>query len=126
MMEKYVDCVVCPRGCRIRVCADGGRMSSVSGNGCRRGEIYAWNELVAPKRLLSSTVKIEGAEAPLLPVRSSAPLPKNLIGGCIGELKKISVRAPVKIHDVIIADVLGSGVDVIASCGAESDKQGKD
>jgi len=119
-MEKEIICTVCPMGCHIRVSGEDGRADRVEGFGCKRGENYARNEFVHPVRILTSTVALCGAAEPLLPVRSSVPVPKESIPACMQELRKICVSAPVKCHQVIAADILGTGADIIASDSAEA------
>ena len=94
-------------------------MDRVEGFSCRRGEEYARNEFTHPVRILTTTVALENAAQPLLPVRSSVPVPKELIPECIKVLRVLTVTAPVKCHDVIVADILGTGSDIIASDSAE-------
>ena len=117
-MEKEIICTVCPMGCQIRVSGEGERIDSIEGFSCPRGEAYGRSEFAHPVRLLTSTVRIEGAEGPLLPVRSSAPLPKELLLSCMEVLKNTKVQAPVRLHDVIVRDILGTGVDIISSDAA--------
>ena len=119
-MEKEITCTVCPMGCQILVSGEGERVDHVEGFSCRRGEEYARNEFAHPVRILTSTVALKNAVQPLLPVRSSVPVPKELIPACMQVLKELTVTAPVKCHDVIVADILGSGADIIASDSAES------
>ena len=119
-MEKEIICTVCPMGCRIKVTGEGERIDSIEGYTCKRGETYGRTEFAHPVRILTSTVKLTGSEEPLLPVRSSAPVPKELVRQCIAELRKITVSAPVKRHDVILANVLGTGIDIISSDSVES------
>ncbi len=118
-MEKEITCTVCPMGCQILVSGEGERVDRVEGFSCRRGEEYARNEFTHPVRILTTTVALQNAAQALLPVRSSVPVPKELIPECIRLLREITVSAPVKCHDVIAADILGTGADIIASDSAE-------
>ena len=119
-MEKEIICTVCPMGCHIKVTGEGERIDSVEGFTCKRGETYARSEFSHPVRILTSTVKLSGAAEPLLAVRSSAPVPKELVAECIALLRKVQVTAPVKRHDVILSNVLGTGIDIISSDTAEA------
>ena len=77
-MKKEYTCVVCPEGCRITVDLDaGGKVVSVAGNKCRRGDAYVRQESVAPKRNISTTVALKGAERPVCPVKTSVPIPRK-------------------------------------------------
>lgn len=113
---KKIICIMCPNGCELTVTLENGKFKLVSGNRCPNGARYGEQEVTAPMRMLTGTVKIIGAGLPLLPVVSRTELPKDKILAAAEELRKIVVAAPIKCGDVIIADVLGLGVDIIASC----------
>ena len=108
-------CITCPRGCTLDVTHDGQTVLKVKGQSCKRGEAYAKAELADPRRMVASTVKIGGSRHPLLPVATSAPFPKPRIPELLAELRKLNLEAPVKMGDLVLTDVLGTGVDVIAS-----------
>ncbi|MBQ7595451.1 MAG: DUF1667 domain-containing protein [Clostridia bacterium] len=118
-MTKEITCTVCPRGCTVTVVGEGSQIESITGFGCKRGETYAAAELTNPVRLLTSTMKVQGCANELLPVRSAKPVPKSLLFDCMEIIKKTSVTLPVKLGDVLIADICGSGVDIIASKSME-------
>ena len=104
-------CIVCPRGCHLSVDDD----LNVTGNGCKRGVEYAKRELTHPTRMVTSTVKIEGSIEVRLPVVTKDPIPKEKIFDVMKEINKTTVKCPVNIHDVVIENVLGLGVDIIAT-----------
>ena len=110
-MTKNLICIVCPRGCHLTIDEN----MNVSGNTCKRGEVYARNEVTHPTRMITSTVRIIGGELERLPVATSAPIPKEDIFKVMAEINKALINAPVKIKDVVIKDVLGLGVDIIAT-----------
>jgi CxxC motif-containing protein len=115
-MKKEYTCVVCPEGCRITVDLDaGGKVVSVAGNNCRRGDAYVRQESVAPKRNISTTVALKGAERPVCPVKTSVPIPKEKIFEVMELCKRASVTAPVRIGDVIIKNVAGTGADILST-----------
>ena len=114
-MKKEIICTVCPRGCHIQVIGDGKRVTSLDGYGCKRGITYAEAEYSAPVRILTTTVKIAGKNNDLLPVRSDKPIAKDKILACMDEIKKVSVTIPVKRYDIILADILGTGVNIVAT-----------
>jgi CxxC motif-containing protein len=87
----------------------------VSGNQCDRGRIYAENEYLAPKRMITTTVRIKGASVPLLPVISRGVVPKELLRECLELLYGVAVESPVKMGDVVAENILGTGVDVVAA-----------
>ena len=109
-MKEFI-CIVCPRGCHLKVDDD----MNVTGNTCPRGKVYALNEITNPTRMITSTVAIESTELRRLPVMTSAPIPKGKIFDVMAEINKVRVKAPVKINDVIIKNVLGLDSDIIAT-----------
>lgn len=115
MEKKVMNCIMCPLGCEMTVTLDQGKFVSVTGNTCPRGAKYAEAEVTAPKRMLTTTVRIQGGFLPLLPVVSSDVLPKEKIAECAAYLHNVNVEAPVKAGDVVIADILGLGVNIVAS-----------
>ena len=99
----------------ITVEYEGKEVLSVTGNTCKRGEEYARTEIVNPTRNIASTVKVNGGVHPVVPVKTSAPIPKTMIFDCMREINAVSVDAPVKLGQVIIQDVLGTGVNIVAT-----------
>lgn len=112
---KVMNCIMCPMGCEMTVTLEDGKFASVTGNTCPRGAKYAQDEVTAPKRMLTYTVKVNGGLLPLLPVVSANVLPKEKVMECAAYLRDVVVEAPVKTGDVIVKDILGLGVDIIAS-----------
>lgn len=119
MQEKKITCIVCPIGCNITVCGEGDKIECIKGFTCKRGEEYARNEFINPVRILTSTVKVEGANIPLVPVRSNKPIPKQLLFKCMEEIRKLNVKAPVHRYDIMISDILGTGADIVATGNVE-------
>lgn len=107
-------CIVCPIGCRLRAVLENGEVRSVEGNRCPRGIVYAQNE-VEPKRTLISVVKVSGGNLPVVSVKTSEPMPKEMIPEAMKILSKVTVQAPVKIGQIIIKDFLGLKINVIAT-----------
>ena len=114
-MEKLIICTVCPQGCRITVTGEGDKISSVSGFTCPRGEAYARQEFVCPVRILTGSVRTCGCADPLLPVRSADRIPRDRIPECMEFLRTVQVKPPVRIRDVVVKNILGTGVDIVAS-----------
>jgi CxxC motif-containing protein len=110
---KELICIVCPKGCHLKVDEENGY--AVSGNNCPRGEEYGKNEVIAPKRTITSTVKVSGGLYPRLPVKTDKPIPKELIFEAMKLLDKVELKAPVNVGDVVIENVLGTGANFIAS-----------
>ncbi len=115
-MTKNITCVTCPMGCSITVeLNDGGEITSITGNTCKRGEAYAKNEITHPQRSLATTVRVEGGEHAVVPCKSSSPLPKEKIFDCMKEINAARVNAPVELGDVLIKNVCETGVDIVAT-----------
>ncbi|MGN0735257.1 MAG: DUF1667 domain-containing protein [Anaerovoracaceae bacterium] len=121
---KEMICIVCPNGCRMTASAAGTDEIQVNGNGCVRGKEFAINEMTNPVRSLSSTVRTDSEELPVLPVRLSAEIPKDRIFDMMDEINKIRVTGPVKPGAVLARNLLGLGADLIATAGTPT-KAGK-
>ena len=106
-------CINCPRGCEMDVVEtpDGVK---VTGNACPRGEAYGKSELINPTRMVTGLVRVAGMRKPL-PVKTKTAVPKAKINDVLFALSQTTVQLPVKIGDVIIPDVSGTGVDVVAT-----------
>lgn len=119
--KKEIICVICPEGCHIRLAAGSpdseGRINieDIFGNRCKRGHTYALNEFMHPVRILTTTVRVKGGDMPLAPVRSEKPLPKGQLLDCMKFINDFTAEAPVKRGDVLIADILGTGVDIVST-----------
>lgn len=107
-------CIVCPRSCRISVEEVNGELQ-ISGNSCPRGKEHAANEYKCPMRMITTTVAIEGASLPRLPVISTGVVPKVQLQECLKTLYEIRIFAPIKEGDVVASDLCGTGVDIIAA-----------
>ena len=112
-------CTGCPLGCRLEVDARDGDIVEVRGFACRRGERYAEQEHRDPRRPLATSVAITGALLPRLPVRTREPIPKPLVRDAVRALRAVVVAAPMSRGDVVVADLLGTGIDVIATRSME-------
>lgn len=115
-MTRKITCISCPIGCYLTVTLKAGQELQVSGNQCKRGVAYAQMECTNPTRMMTSTVRLTGS--PLLgqlPVKSSAPLPKDLVAESVNALKGVALAPPVYVGDVVVANILGTGVDIVAT-----------
>lgn len=109
-MTRNLICINCPMGCELTVEVDGGKVISVSGNTCKRGEIYAESEISNPTRTITTTViSVEGRT---VPVKTAQPVPKGMIAECTAAIKAAEVHLPVKVGQVVIDDLLGTGSQV--------------
>ena len=124
-MKRNMTCIACPLGCALAVAYTGDSETVVvTGNRCAKGEVYAREEILAPKRTVTATVPLLLGELPRLPVRTDGVLDKELIPELLKELYGISVTAPVGTGDPVLTNFRGTGVNVIATrrCGARSNK----
>lgn len=115
MVKKEFVCIICPRGCNITAEAQGKEIRSITGNACPRGAEYVTKELTDPRRAVTSLVRVNGGELPVVSVKTAADIPKDKILDCVRALKDIELTAPVRIGEVVAADVCGSGVDVVTT-----------
>lgn len=116
MREQNLTCIGCPLGCSISVSlSDNGEVSEITGNTCKNGEEYARKEVTNPSRVVTSIVKINNGDVNMVSVKIAEDIPKGKIFDCMEALKKVTVTAPVQIGEVIIKNVCGTGVDVIAT-----------
>ena len=102
-------------GCPLTVEIEDGNVVSVTGNTCKRGDVYARKEVTNPTRIVTSSVMVEGGTLAAVSVKTKEDIPKGKIFDCVKALKGVCVKAPVYIGDVIVSDVAGTGVDVIAT-----------
>ena len=124
-IEKIpLTCIICPMGCSMEVevetDADGHKkVLSVKDNGCKRGEQYAAKELQNPTRTLTSTITVNGGVLPVVPVKTAGEVPKNMILQCMEVVRRAGCKAPVKRGDILLYDLLGTGINVIACADVE-------
>ncbi len=114
-MKKEMTCIVCPVGCQMTVEQKEDGTIDVTGNACKRGPKYAVAEMTNPTRVIPSTVVIENAMLPRLPVKTAEPIPKGQIFEAMEAINKVKVQAPVKTGDVVIKNLLGLGIDVVST-----------
>ncbi len=114
METRNLTCIGCPMGCALTVTIDGDNIT-VEGNTCPHGATYAKKEVTNPTRVVTSSVRVNGADIARASVKTASDIPKNKIFDCMAEICKIEVDAPVKIGDVIIENCAGTGVNVIAT-----------
>ncbi len=113
-----IPCIVCPAGCIIDVTVRDGKVTNVTGNSCERGDAYARSEVTSPVRTLTTSVKVTGSDKEIVSVKTAGPIPKNKIDECVDIIREAVVTAPVTAGDVIIENIAGSGVNLIATSNA--------
>ena len=112
-MERMMTCIICPRGCEMTVTLEDGKVVSVKGNACKRGERYAEDECTHPMRSVTSTVMCESGYP--VAVKTSVAIPKELVFECMKQINMATAPDSIKVGDVIIKNVLGTGADIIAT-----------
>jgi len=113
--KRSITCIVCPLGCQMKLKVKDGKIEDIKGNKCRQGIKYARQEFYNPQRVVTTTVKVKDGKIPLLPVRTNKPIPKEIIRECVRYLAKVEVKAPVKLGEIIVHNILNSGADVIST-----------
>ncbi len=116
--EKSVTltCIRCPKGCQVTVTLAGGEVTAVTGNGCPRGDAYARKEVTDPTRVVTTVVPVSGSSvARMVSVKTASDVPKAKVLDVVRALSGVSMAAPVHIGDVVLANVCGTGVDVVAT-----------
>lgn len=113
-MIRELTCIVCPRGCQIKAeLAPDGSVLSVTGNACARGKQYALDECTHPVRTVTSTIRATNGK--MVPVKTSRTIPKELIFDCMREINRATVTLPVRIGDVVIPNLLGTGANLVVT-----------
>ena len=112
-MKRELTCIVCPIGCQLSVTLENGIVTEVTGNTCPRGKQYAIDECTNPVRTITTTARTSNGG--VIPVKTAAPIPKELMFDCMKEIDRVVVTLPARIGDVAIANLLGTGVDVVVT-----------
>ena len=112
MAIRKMICITCPRGCHLEVDDE---TLTVRGNTCEKGAEYGKNEVTNPRRVLTSTVKLEGGSYCRLPVKTAGAIPKELLFDAMDALDGVTMHSPVHVGDVVVKNLLGTGIDVVAT-----------
>ncbi len=115
MENRDLICIGCPLGCPLTVTIENGEVTAVTGNTCPKGDAYAHKEVTNPTRIVTSSVVVEGGVAPMVSCKTAADIPKGKIFDVTNALKDVVAKAPVAIGDVLLADVAGTGLDIVAT-----------
>ncbi|MBE6550558.1 MAG: DUF1667 domain-containing protein [Ruminococcaceae bacterium] len=110
-MIRELTCIVCPKGCALKVELEGKRVIKVEGHTCKRGITYAESECTAPMRTLTTTAPVSGGG--IVPVKTNKPVPKELLFACMTEVNKLRVSPDGKIGDIAAENILGTGADIV-------------
>ncbi len=112
---RTLTCIGCPMGCSLTVELSGRHVTRITGSTCKRGDDYARKEVTNPTRIITSTVPVTGGTAKMVSVKTKTDVPKEKTVACMKALKGLRVAAPVHPGDVLLPDVAGTGVDIIAT-----------
>ena len=112
---KVIRCIVCPTGCEIQVKNDSKGEITFDGYACKRGLEYAQQEYYEPKRILTTTMRVENGFLPLIPVRTNKPISKDKLIDALKEIAIKKINAPIKAGDILIENILGLEANIIAS-----------
>ena len=115
MDKREVTCIRCPIGCHITVTLENGEVKSITGNSCPRGEEYAASEVTHPVRTVTSLVKLKNGKRPVVSVKTQGDVPKEKMMDVVKALKDVELTAPVRIGDIALENVAGTGVNVIVT-----------
>jgi len=113
--KKEITCIVCPIGCKIVVKIDGLEFTILEGNKCKKGIEYAKSEAIDPRRMLTTSVLVEGGSWPLVSVKSSEPISKDKLFRVLDEVKKKKVPAPINLNQIVIKNVANTKINLIAT-----------
>ena len=112
-MTRNLTCIICPKGCNIKVEKENENDIKIEGNTCKRGYDYAFSEVTNPVRTLTTTIKLENGG--ILSVKTDKPIPKKLMFKCMEEINKKLVTSPVEVGDILIENILNTGSNIIAT-----------
>ena len=116
-MVRELTCIVCPKGCPLKVELENGAVANVTGHTCPRGKQYAIDECTHPMRTITTTVR--ATDGSVVPVKTATTVPKELMFDCMKEINNAVLSLPAHIGDVVIANILGTGADVIVTANAD-------
>jgi CxxC motif-containing protein len=112
-MSKTFTCIICPNSCKLEIQKSGDGYA-VTGNLCKRGEVFAIGELTCPKRTLTTTVKTAFSELPFVPVKTARPVDKDKLFALMNALSHVVVTQKIKTGDIVLQNIYGT--DVVCSC----------
>lgn len=112
-MTREMTCIVCPKGCTIKIELDGKNILSIEGHTCKRGEVYAKNECIAPMRTLTTTASVQGGG--VVAVKSDNTIPKELLFKAMEVVNTISVPADTPMGTIVVENILGTGANIITT-----------
>ncbi len=120
MKHKQLICISCPIGCHLEVeyeekLSDSGQIIHVKGNRCPKGEVYGREEVLSPKRTVTATALIHSKLQARIPVKTTAPILKELIFPLLKEIYQLNLKPPIKIGETLIKNYKNTGIDVVST-----------
>lgn len=112
---RTLTCIGCPMGCELIVEIENGEFKSIQGHACNIGIEYSKKEITNPLRMITSILPVTGGDELMVSVKTSQPIPKGSIKDCMFALKGIHILAPIKVGDILIENICGLGVNIIAT-----------
>ncbi len=112
---KELTCIGCPMGCQLEVEMDGTGVTKVTGFLCKKGELYAKKEVTDPRRIVTSIIPVIGGDSDMVSVKTQSDIPKSKMRDCVIALKGLTVTAPIQIGDILLENVCGTNVCIIAT-----------
>ncbi len=122
-MESNITCIICPIGCEVKIRYKGKVITKIEGHQCKKGIGYAEEELLDPKRTLTTTVMVHGGELPLVSVKTNRPVSKDKLFDVMYAISRVEVFAPIKIKDVLVRNIIGLDADVVATKNVKKKKR---
>lgn len=117
--KQELTCIGCPMGCLVAVETEDGAIVDIMGHTCPRGKDYAEKEVTQPQRTVTSTVPVFGGSLVMVPVKTSSDIPKSKVFESMAQIRAARVNAPITAGDIIIHDLAGTGIDLIATRSVE-------
>lgn len=115
MEEKMLICIGCPKGCNLKIEHIGKTIHEIIDYGCKIGLEYAKTEFIQPKRIITTTVKLNSGYLPFVPVKTKEPVNKEKIFEIMKVISKLEIESPVKVGDVVLSNLAGTGVDLVCT-----------
>lgn len=112
-MKRELTCIGCPLGCQIEVEMEHDKILSIGGYSCSNGKRYAESEVIEPKRILTTSIRV--ADSSMCSVKTREPIPKDKLMAAMATLKDVTLTPPIRIGDVVYKNILNTGVDVVAT-----------
>jgi len=124
MEKNEIICLICPLACNIELKVAGENIVDITGFQCKKGKEYALQEYKSPQRVLTATVRTTDKTRPLLPLKTADPVPKKLLIPCMKILAGKEVSPPVTIGQVIVENIMDTGINVVATREFPTDNLG--